>query len=139
MNEQHTTFGVLWIDSQNLLFVTARKKLKSVFVFRCFICELFFYSVLTFYRYLSRMLSGVWCVNAHACIWLNQFSKMNCATITPDERYAYDRERSHDRRTSRGLASCLRGESEEYYDFEAEGKKKFHLISINAFYYFSYY
>lgn len=52
---------------------------------------------------------------------------MNCATITPDERYAYDRERSHDRshdrRTSRGLASCLRGESEEYYDFEAEGKK----------------
>lgn len=52
---------------------------------------------------------------------------MNCATITPDERYAYDRERSHDRshdrRTSRGLTSCLRGESEEYYDFEAEGKK----------------
>lgn len=47
---------------------------------------------------------------------------MNCATITPDERYAYDRERSHDRRTSRGIASCLRGESEEYYDFEAEGK-----------------
>lgn len=47
---------------------------------------------------------------------------MNCATITPDERYAYDKERSHDRRTSRGLASCLRGESEEYYDFEAEGK-----------------
>lgn len=48
---------------------------------------------------------------------------MNCATITPDERYAYDKERSHDRRTSRGLASCLRGESEEYYDFEAEGKE----------------
>lgn len=47
---------------------------------------------------------------------------MNCATITPDERYAYDKERSHDRRTSRGLTSCLRGESEEYYDFEAEGK-----------------
>lgn len=47
---------------------------------------------------------------------------MNCATITPDERYAYDKERSHDRRTSRGLTSCLRGESEEYYDFEADGK-----------------
>lgn len=47
---------------------------------------------------------------------------MNCATITPDERYSYDKERSHDRRTSRGLASCLRGESEEYYDYEAEGK-----------------
>lgn len=56
--------------------------------------------------------------------------KMNCATITPDERYAYDKERSHDRRTSRGLASCLRGESEEYYDYEAEGKeiKRLHYI-----------
>lgn len=53
---------------------------------------------------------------------------MNCATITPDERYAYDKERSHDRRTSRGLASCLRGESEEYYDYEAEGKDYFHLF-----------
>lgn len=59
---------------------------------------------------------------------------MNCATITPDERYAYDKERSHDRRTSRGLASCLRGESEEYYDYEAEGKdKKKIFIKINQF------
>lgn len=57
---------------------------------------------------------------------------MNCATITPDERYAYDRERSHDRRTSRGLASCLRGESEEYYDFEAEGKE-IHIFYIHVF------
>lgn len=58
---------------------------------------------------------------------------MNCATITPDERYAYDKERSHDRRTSRGLTSCLRGESEEYYDFEAEGKDSsiFHHIQLH--------
>lgn len=53
---------------------------------------------------------------------------MNCATITPDERYAYDKERSHDRRTSRGLASCLRGESEEYYDYEAEGKTLIYIL-----------
>lgn len=59
---------------------------------------------------------------------------MNCATITPDERYAYDKERSHDRRTSRGLASCLRGESEEYYDFEAEGKK-LHFFKTKYFYF----
>lgn len=51
---------------------------------------------------------------------------MNCATMAPDERYAYDKDRSHDRRTSRGLASCLRGESEEYYDYEAEGKETFY-------------
>lgn len=58
---------------------------------------------------------------------------MNCATITPDERYAYDKERSHDRRTSRGLASCLRGESEEYYDYEAEGKDFFLHRLISSF------
>lgn len=42
---------------------------------------------------------------------------MNCATLVPREQYL-DRS-DKDRRTSRGLASCLRGESEEYY--EAEG------------------
>lgn len=47
---------------------------------------------------------------------------MNCATMVPDDRFIYEKDRSTDRRTSRGLASCLRGESEEYYDYEAEGK-----------------
>lgn len=47
---------------------------------------------------------------------------MNCATMVSDDRFIYEKDRSTDRRTSRGLASCLRGESEEYYDYEAEGK-----------------
>lgn len=55
---------------------------------------------------------------------------MNCATMVPDDRFIYEKDRSTDRRTSRGLASCLRGESEEYYDYEAEGK----LIYILHFY-----
>lgn len=42
---------------------------------------------------------------------------MNCSTLVPEEHYI---ERDNSRRTSRGLASCLRGESDEYY--EAEGK-----------------
>lgn len=48
------------------------------------------------------------------------YCNMNCATLVPKEQYM-DRSATveKDRRTSRGLASCLRGESEEYY--EAEG------------------
>ncbi len=42
---------------------------------------------------------------------------MNCSTLVPEEHYI---EKENSRRTSRGLASCLRGESDEYY--EAEGK-----------------
>lgn len=42
---------------------------------------------------------------------------MNCSTLVPEEHYM---EKENSRRTSRGLASCLRGESDEYY--EAEGK-----------------
>lgn len=53
---------------------------------------------------------------------------MNCATMVPDDRFIYEKDRSTDRRTSRGLASCLRGESEEYYDYEAEGN--FHFLTI---------
>lgn len=42
---------------------------------------------------------------------------MNCVTLVPKEQFM---ERSDkDRRTSRGLASCLRGESEEYYEAES--------------------
>lgn len=46
--------------------------------------------------------------------------------MVPEDRYFYDKDRSvnsngHDRRISRGLASCLRGESEECHDYEAEG------------------
>lgn len=41
---------------------------------------------------------------------------MNCSTLVPEEHYI---EKENSRRTSRGLASCLRGESDEYY--EAEG------------------
>lgn len=43
--------------------------------------------------------------------------KMNCATLVPREHYMDRSDR--DRRTSRGLASCLRGESEEYYEAES--------------------
>lgn len=49
---------------------------------------------------------------------------MNCATMMPEERYFYARNNNtsgHDRRVSRGLASCLRGETEECLDYEAEG------------------
>lgn len=44
---------------------------------------------------------------------------MNCVTVVPKELHIMERN-DNNRRTSRGLASCLRGESEEY--FEAAGK-----------------
>lgn len=44
---------------------------------------------------------------------------MNCATLIPEEQQLQLRSMERERRTSRGLTSCLRGESEEYY--EAEG------------------
>lgn len=53
---------------------------------------------------------------------------MNCATMTPDESCNYYRDHNNrdngggsERRTSRRL-TCLRGESDEHYDYEAEGK-----------------
>lgn len=55
---------------------------------------------------------------------------MNCATMVPDDRFIYEKDRTTDRRTSRGLASCLRGESEEYYDYEAEGKLQFFFVKL---------
>lgn len=56
---------------------------------------------------------------------------MNCATMTPDESCNYYRDHnsrdgsnggSSERRTSRRL-TCLRGESDEHYDYEAKGKR----------------
>lgn len=66
---------------------------------------------------------------------------MNCATMMPEDRYFYDKERSvnnsgHDRRISRGLASCLRGESEECHDYEAEGNL---ILILQLFFIFSYF
>lgn len=65
---------------------------------------------------------------------------MNCATMVPEDRYFYDKERSnssgHDRRVSRGLASCLRGESEECHDYEAEGNS--FIIAFFGFYIFHF-
>lgn len=50
---------------------------------------------------------------------------MNCSTLVPEEHYV---EKENSRRTSRGLASCLRGESDEYY--EAEGKYFFFIKNV---------
>lgn len=44
---------------------------------------------------------------------------MNCTTIMPDDHPGIEKER--DRRTSRGITACLRGETEDYYDYEADG------------------
>lgn len=45
---------------------------------------------------------------------------MNCTTIMPDDNYGVEKEK--DRRTSRGITACLRGETDDYYDYEADGK-----------------
>ena len=43
---------------------------------------------------------------------------MNCVTMVPKDLTV---ERDKDRRTSRGLTACLRGEKDEY-NYKAEGK-----------------
>lgn len=65
---------------------------------------------------------------------------MNCATMTPDESSNCYRDHNNrdsaggsERRTSRRL-TCLRGESDEHYDYEAEGKDFFSVKDSDDFY-----
>lgn len=53
-----------------------------------------------------------------------KLKKMNCATIVPEQEH--NRTFEKDRRTSRGLTSCLRGERDE-----VEGRIFFYFIIIS--------